>query len=174
MKWRRGLAEEIAWETYERTSENLGPEHRNSLVALENLAILAGRTERPDEAEGLHLEILSIRRRTLGDRHSDTLTSLVNLGHQYSKTGRLAEGEELLREAVETARETLGPDNFTVASFLLALGENLYRQRRFEEAREVFEEFVARDERSPNKGAMGRNKVDTYLRAIAERTAAPR
>jgi tetratricopeptide (TPR) repeat protein len=51
----------------------LGPEHPDSLNALQELAILYRATARYDKAETLLTRLVAVRRRVSGEEHPDTL-----------------------------------------------------------------------------------------------------
>merc|ERR1711865_5489 len=76
----------------------LGPQHRNTLTSMNNLAFLLQKRGRLDEAEPLFRMALKGRRETLGNRHPHTLSSIRNLAVFLEGRGRLDEAPQLRRE----------------------------------------------------------------------------
>lgn len=78
----------------------LGPENPETLLTLNNLAVMHRSLGQLDEAEPLYLRALETQERILGPEHPDTLLSLNNLAVLYQAQGRLDEAESLLRRTV--------------------------------------------------------------------------
>jgi hypothetical protein len=66
----------------------LGPRHPDTLISLNNLALLYRAQGRYSEAEPLYREALQASREVLGPRHPNTLASVSNLAVLYQAQGR--------------------------------------------------------------------------------------
>ena len=111
----------------------LGPEHRDTLLTMANLAALLSKTGRDEEALELTARCHAARRATLGLDHPDTLTAANNLALTLKKAGRLGEAEPLLRAAYEGRAARLGadhPDTVTAYGNLQACLAELKRKRK--------------------------------------------
>ena len=102
---------ETAQRALESAEKNLGPDHPNVALALNNLAefrqvaALVSKDQAAFEkavaaAEPLHKRAFEIRGRTLGPQHSFTLASMVNLARTYSLQRRYDEAETLYKRAL--------------------------------------------------------------------------
>jgi tetratricopeptide (TPR) repeat protein len=77
----------------------LGPDHPDTAISLNNLALLYASQGRYGSAEPLYQRALAIREQALGPDHADTATSLNNLAALYRSQGRYAEAEHLYQLA---------------------------------------------------------------------------
>ena len=66
----------------------LGPEHPDTLRAMNNLAISYSDAGRRDEALKLREEVLTLRRKVLGPEHPDTLMAMTTWRCSYRDAGR--------------------------------------------------------------------------------------
>jgi len=89
----------------------LGPEHPDTLTALNNLAVAYVHEGKYAQAEALDSPTLEIRRRVLGPEHPDTLTSMNNLAIVYYDEGKYAQAEALDSQTLEIRRRVLGPEH---------------------------------------------------------------
>ena len=108
--------------------ETLGDKHPQTLLSINNMALLLKDQGKLAEAEGLCREALTGSRETLGNKHPETLISINNLAALLLDMGKMAEAEPLCQEALAVRRETLGnkhPDTLrstgNMASLLNAL-----------------------------------------------------
>ena len=90
---------------------HLGPDDRDTLSSLNNLAISLKNRGVLDEAEPLYRRALEAQERTLGPEHPDTLAGLTNLASLLRERGALDEAEPLCRRAMEALERTLGPEH---------------------------------------------------------------
>ncbi|MCA9134896.1 MAG: tetratricopeptide repeat protein, partial [Planctomycetales bacterium] len=79
----------------------LGPEHPDTLISVNNLALLLSRKGDYVGAEPLFRRALEARERLLGPEHPDTLVSLNNLAGLMSSKGDYTCAEPLFRRALE-------------------------------------------------------------------------
>lgn len=104
-------AETVLSKTRHSASTLLGAEHRLTLLACENLAILMAETRRYDESKSLHRATLEIRERVLGPEDPDTLSSCQVLAIVLDKPGHYEEARPYFARAYEGRRKVLGPDH---------------------------------------------------------------
>jgi tetratricopeptide (TPR) repeat protein len=86
----------------------LGPDHVDTLTALNNLAVLHARCGRNEEAIPLLEQVLEAQRAKVEPDHIDLLISMHNLAVSYRDSGRYDQAEALLTDALERAKRTLG------------------------------------------------------------------
>lgn len=86
----------------------LGPEHPDTLKAVNNLGQSRSRQNRREEAEALYRRALDGRRRVLGNDDPFTLVTMNNLADLCRATGRLDEAELLLRQTLAIQRRVQG------------------------------------------------------------------
>jgi hypothetical protein len=72
-------------------------ESKERLAAADNLAEVRSSDGQYAEAERMHREVLSARRRVLGEEHQETLNSAGNLAQALSGQGKHAESEQIHR-----------------------------------------------------------------------------
>ncbi|CAJ1950100.1 unnamed protein product [Cylindrotheca closterium] len=104
-------AEIVLSKTRHAASSILGPEHRLTLSACENHAILMAEIRRYDESKTLHRTTLEIRERVLGPEDPDTLSSCQVLAIVLDKPGHYEEARPYFARAYEGRRKALGPDH---------------------------------------------------------------
>jgi serine/threonine protein kinase/tetratricopeptide (TPR) repeat protein len=92
-------------------SENLGPEHPDTLTAIHTLNALLFFSGRLDEAEASQRRLLDARRRVLGSEHEDTLWTQHDLAATLRDQGKHEEAERHAREVVERSGRLLGGDH---------------------------------------------------------------
>ena len=102
--------------------KRLGPEHHDTLIALQKLATTYDGVGRREEALRLREEVLRLRRKLSGPEHPDTLVAMNNVSFAYSEIGRAAEALKMREELLPLKRKVVGPEHpeTIVAIFLLA------------------------------------------------------
>ncbi len=122
----------------------LGPDHADTLKAVNNLGQTLMQLGQNSDAEPLVRRALAGRRKTLGDNHAATLLTLNNLAELLRGSGRADEAEPLLREAVAAQTRTLGRGHRDTLTTFGNLGSLLASQGKSAEAlaihREIFDE----------------------------------
>jgi serine/threonine protein kinase len=88
-----------------------GPDHRDTLVSMNNLANSYAELGRHAEALGLYQETLAIHKARLGPDHPDTLMSMNNLANSYQALGRHAEALALRQQALALRKARLGANH---------------------------------------------------------------
>ncbi len=126
---------------------NLGPDHPDTLKAVNNLAMSLARLGRAAEAEALYRRALQGRERVLGPDDPFTLVTLNNLAELIRGAGRVDEAEPLLRRALEVQRRVHGPGHKNTLTTQANLASLLLRRGQTDEAlrmhRDVHERCVA-------------------------------
>lgn len=89
----------------------LGPEHRDTLVCLQNLAATRGYQGSYAEAESLLRTVFDVRTRVLGRDHPETLDAADNLAYVLRRAGKIEEAERLSTLAMEGMERVLGFEN---------------------------------------------------------------
>jgi serine/threonine protein kinase/Flp pilus assembly protein TadD len=132
----------LAHQTWQKRIRVLGPEHRDTLDALDTYTsalLLAGRA---DEAVALMRDCLSARRRVLGPRHGDTLISMNNLAWALMRRGDWSEAIHPLREVLEVRGETGAEWEYAAAASNLA--NCLYQKGDLEDANRLLQRALDR------------------------------
>ena len=142
-----------ALEAFERV---FGPEARETLANVSNLAELYHNQGRYDESERLQRRALEVNERILGRDHPETLTSLNNIAGLYQTLGRYDDAEPLYRRVIEASDRVRGkdhPDTLTALNNLASLYE---AQGRYSEA-----ELLSRRVLETGERALGVEHPDT-------------
>lgn len=121
----------------------LGPEHPDTLKAVNNLGQTFSRRGIDDKAEALYRRALEGRLRVLGEDDPYTLASMNNLANLLRWTGRLDEAEPMLRRTLDIQRRVHGDTHKHTLITMGNLGVTLNDLGRPEQAlpihREVYE-----------------------------------
>ena len=88
--------------------EQLGDQHPDTAISLNNLAVLYKSMGRYEAAELLYLESMKIWKEQLGDRHPDTATGLNKLAVLYYNTHQYQKALAFIQEALPIYIQTLG------------------------------------------------------------------
>ncbi len=138
----------LATRQFERALElrraTLGPDHPDTLAAVDNLGMAFQSSGRFAEALPLLEDNLKRRRAQAGPDKSNTMVAINNLANAYRTAGRLGEALPLFAEALKGLEAEYGPDH----PYTLGAMNNLalaYRDaNRLEDAIPLFEETVKR------------------------------
>ncbi|WP_052402549.1 tetratricopeptide repeat protein [Muricoccus aerilatus] len=117
----------------------LGPEHPDTAMSLNNLALVLREQGDLAGARPLFERALLIRENALGPEHPDTAMSLNNLALLLRGQGDLAGARPLFERALEIRKRVLGPEHPDTASGLNNLALLLRDQGDLAEARSLFE-----------------------------------
>jgi non-specific serine/threonine protein kinase/serine/threonine-protein kinase len=135
-------AEVLLTSARQTRAQLLGPDHRDTLRSMNNLAGLYLECGRYEQAEPLFQHVIEARRRQLGPDAPDTLKCMHNLAGLYWKQGRYGEEEALLKQVVEGFRRSLGAkDRHTLAS-LNSLAALYQARGRNDEAEPRFQQVL--------------------------------
>ena len=88
-----------------------GPDDRDTLAVMDNLANSYTLLGRHVDARGLHEEVLAARTRVLGPDHLETIRGMNNLAGSYTNLGQLEEARKLNERLVAVYTRLLGPDD---------------------------------------------------------------
>jgi Flp pilus assembly protein TadD len=99
-----------------------GPEHPETLMAMNNLALSYSAAGRKDEALKMREELLALSRKVNGPEHPATLTAMNNLAESYSDAGRKDEALKMREEVLALFRKVLGPEHPTTGTIAANLG----------------------------------------------------
>ena len=109
-------AEMLYRKTLELRSKVLGAKHKDTLISMNNLAILLVSRRRGGwflDATALQRAVLEVRQKVLGEESPDTLRSMQNLALVLLTEGQQApvEGETLQRSVLELRQKVLGEEH---------------------------------------------------------------
>lgn len=143
-------AEPLLKESLEAMQRDLGPEHPDTLAAMNNLASIYESEGRYEAAEPLLVNCLAISNRVLGPDDPITMTVTSSLADVYSSQQKYVEAEPLYIECLRASVEMLGaehPDTLTSKNNLAYL---YVCQGKFDEAEPILTSCL--DERSRELG----------------------
>jgi serine/threonine protein kinase len=120
----------------------LGPEHRDTLKTMSDMANLLRNEGRYAESERLYREALDGQRRSLGSEHPDTLLSMNDLALTLEQEGHSAEAEKLEREALDIQRRVLGPEHPDTLLSMNNLAWTLIHEGHYAEAEKLQRETL--------------------------------
>jgi len=120
----------------------LGPDHPETLLTMNNLALAYYSAGRLQDAIALGEEALPLFRAKFGPDDLKTLTIMNNLALAYQDTRRLSEAVSLLEQTLELRKSKLGPDHPETLATMNNLA-NAYREAgRLPEGLAILEETV--------------------------------
>jgi len=112
---------------------NLGPDHADTLKAVNNLGQSVANLGQADEAEALYRRGLEGRLRVLGENDPYTLVSMHNLAILLRDKSKLDEAEPLLRRTLELQRRLQGATHKNTLITMLNLGTLLIVRDKLDE-----------------------------------------
>ena len=111
-----------------------------------------------DEAEGLDVQVLELRKAVLGEKHPDTIRTMANLASTWWQQGRSDAAEELQVQVLELRKAVLGekhPDTLLAMANLASTWQQQGRSDAAEELRvQVLELY---------KAVLGEKHLDTIM-----------
>ena len=119
-----------------------GPEHPDTLDAMDGLAASYFEAGRVDEAIKLQEKALPLRRKVLGPEHPDTLMAMNNLAHFYGDIGRKDEALKMQEEVLAQSRKQLGPEHPKTLKTMNNLTNSYSDVGRRDEALKLREELL--------------------------------
>lgn len=128
--------------TWELRRQELGEEHRDTVIAMNDLAVLYQTRGRYDEAEALHSRSLELSRRVFGEEHAQTLISMNALALLYKSRGRYDEAEPLMRRTLELRRRLHGEEDPSTLIAKNNLAVLCKTQGRYDEAERLHQETL--------------------------------
>jgi tetratricopeptide (TPR) repeat protein/predicted Ser/Thr protein kinase len=136
-------ADRLLGEAVEGRTRVLGPDHRETLLGLNNLALVALARKDAPRAESIYRDLIERTTRVLGPGHRDTARALLNHGRALAALGRSEEAEPRFREALLRAREAYPPGHYVVGIHAGAFADALLSFGRPAEALPLAEEAHA-------------------------------
>lgn len=121
----------------EYLNEALGPNHPDTLKAVNNRGLCYLHLRNFEQAELLFRRALQGRLQVLGESDAATLACMNNLAELLKVTDRLDEAEALLRRALALQTKALGRDHKDTLTSMANLGSMLASRGRFPEALEL-------------------------------------
>jgi len=135
-------AESLLTRAVEIRRRVLGPEHPNTLISMNNLALVLNHEGHYAEAEKLYRETLDIQRRDLGPEHPNTLMSMNNLAIVLNDEGRYAEAEKFDRETLDINLRVFGPEHQNTLGSMSNLAIVLDQEGHYTEAEKLERETL--------------------------------
>ena len=117
--------------------EQLGPDHRTTLLASTSLARLLEDQGKLDEAEEIFRQLVDINQRFRDDRMDEYLTSMQNLASCYLTQVRYEEAESIQRQVYEWRNRELGSEHSATLTAANVLGQTWTYLGRHEEAEDL-------------------------------------
>lgn len=167
--WVAGLLKEqqqwlAAEQMYARTvtlmKRAIGPEHKETLTAINNLGFIYWQQGKNVEAEQMYKQALAGEEKVLGPDNPLTLVTVINIGSLYTKQGRLIEAEHMLKRALSVHETARGLNDPATLERISSLGVLYSRQGKDVEAQQMHKQSLAGNER-----AFGPDHLTT-LRAV--------
>ncbi|KAH0547852.1 hypothetical protein FGG08_000110 [Glutinoglossum americanum] len=115
----------------------LGPEHPDTLMSMNNLAVVLSHQGKYETAEEMHRQVLELKEKVLGFEHPDTLMSVNNLGVVFRDQGKYKAAEEMHRQALELEEKVLGYEHPDTLMSISNLASVLQYQGKYEAAEKV-------------------------------------
>jgi tetratricopeptide (TPR) repeat protein len=128
--------------------KSVGPNHPQTLRAVNHLGLVLQRMGRYEEAELLNRRALAGFEQTLGREHHFTLQSLDNLSSVFRSQGKYAEAEKESRRAHAGLDRLMGPEHRHTLQSLMSIALALEMQSKLEQAEELAVRALAGEERT--------------------------
>jgi serine/threonine protein kinase/tetratricopeptide (TPR) repeat protein len=120
----------------------LGPDHPDTLLSKNNLAVLFLDSGKYKLAEALFQEVLHAQMARLGADHPDTLNSKSNLASLYQFQGKFERAEALYKEALQARTARLGADHSDTLASKANLASLYQFQGKYERAEALYKEVL--------------------------------
>jgi serine/threonine protein kinase len=111
-----------------------GPDHPDTLTAMNNLANSYQTLGRYADALKLHEATLARRKATRGPDHRETLASMNNLANSYAALGRQADALALREATLALQKAKLGPDDADTLASMSNLANSYHALGRYADA----------------------------------------
>jgi non-specific serine/threonine protein kinase/serine/threonine-protein kinase len=120
-----------------------GPDHRDTLVSMNNLANSYAALGRHPEALELYQQVLAIQQARLGADHPDSLTNMNNMANSYAALGRHQDALKLREETLAMQKVKLGSDHPDTLGSMNNLANSYAALGRHQDALKLREETLA-------------------------------
>ena len=138
--------------------EMLGKEHPDTLMSMNNLALLLKGQGKYDEAEPIYRRTLALSEKVQGKEHPDTLRSMNNLALLLQLQGKYDEAEPIYRQALVIKEKVLGKEHPNTLTSLNNLALLLKHQGKYDEAEPIYRQTLALREK-----VLGKEHPDTLM-----------
>jgi len=132
----------LAHEALQIREKQLGPDHPNFAISLNNLAELYRSLGSYSEAKPLYQQALKIIEKALGPAHPDVAISLNNLALLYKSLGSYSDAEPLYQRALKINEKVLGPDHPYVAQSLNNLAVLYYSMGSYSDVEPLYQQAL--------------------------------
>ncbi len=122
--------------------QELGPEHPETVGAMNDLAIVLSQIGKFAEAQKILEEVVAVKRRTLGPEDPVTLRSVNNLAIALAMQGRTEDAVKLAEETLEIQRRVEGPESITTLRSEYNVAIMQRHLGRWAEARLLFDDSL--------------------------------
>jgi tetratricopeptide (TPR) repeat protein len=119
-----------------------GLEHRDTLGAINNLAVMFAQQGQPEAAGKLFAEALELKKKLLGPEDPDTLMTQTNLATTFWARGDLAEARKRFGEVLPILERVPGKDKSNLLRATNNLAIVIHQQGDLPEARKWFEKAL--------------------------------
>jgi serine/threonine protein kinase/tetratricopeptide (TPR) repeat protein len=143
-------------------TKHRGPDHRDTLNSMNNLANCYEFLGRYADALKLREETLALYKPKFGRDDPSTLNVMHNLASSYSHFGRFADAAKLGEETVARMKFILGPEHVTTLKAMSTLSNSYRNLGRHAEALKLGEETLAL-----RKATLGPDHRDTLISMFA-------
>jgi tetratricopeptide (TPR) repeat protein len=123
-----------ALQLLEKVLREESEDHLDTLVIINNLAIVLDDQGKYDEAEAMHRRALQLKEKVLGEEHPDTLQSIDNLAIVLMDQGKYDEAEAMHRRALQLREKVLGEEHPDTLQSINNLAVVLMNQGKYDEA----------------------------------------
>jgi tetratricopeptide (TPR) repeat protein len=111
-----------------------------------------------DEAEGLNIQVLELRKAALGEKHPDTITAMANLASTWWQQGWLDVAEELHAQVLELSKAVSGEKHPDTIVAMANLASTWWQQGRSDVAEELDVQVL-----EFRKAVLGEKHPDTIM-----------
>jgi serine/threonine protein kinase/tetratricopeptide (TPR) repeat protein len=126
----------------------LGPEHPDTLSAMNNLGSAYHKLAKFKQAETLLTQAMQIGKRVLGPENSLTLEIMDHLAGVYQDEDKTELAEKLMVQIVETQKRVLGPEHPETLSAMGNLSQIYLDKGQFAQAENVLSQVVESERRA--------------------------
>lgn len=128
--------------------QSVGPDHPQTIRAINHLGLVLQRMGSYEEAELLNRRALAGFERTLGREHHFTLQSLDNLSAVFRSQGKYGEAERESRRAHAGLERLMGSEHRHTLQSLMSIALALEAQGKLDEAEKLAKRALAGEERT--------------------------
>ena len=119
--------------------KQLGPEHHETAICLDNLANVYREQRKYEQAVPLTQRALAIFEKQLGPEHHETATCLDNLAGLYREQRKYEQAEPLFQRALMIREKWLSPEHPSIANSLNNLAELNRAKGKYKQAEPLFQ-----------------------------------